>query len=131
MYCIKCGKPIAQDEKFCANCGTAVASEQMTQGNCSYNPQYPSNDNQSVSKSSNNALFIIGVILLIASIVGTFMAVVTIAGDINVYHNSYSWGGYSYSGNLTSHEMQVITILMLSLGGGFVGLVMALINRKR
>ncbi len=128
MYCTKCGKPITQGEKFCANCGTAVDSGQMTQGNFNYNPQYPRMVNQSSQKSNYNVAFIIGVLMLIAGVLGALISVLTIASDINDYHTSF---GYSYSGHLTSHEIQTIAILAVSLIVGFIGLIMTVTTRKK
>lgn len=123
MYCSQCGKEINQDEKFCKNCGTAVTAEQLTQNNCSPNLHYPKSANQIGLVSNYNALFAIGVILIIAGIIGFIFAVVTIVGDINDSTNL--WGlGYTYSGNLSSHEIQMIATVLVSLIGGLVGLVM-------
>lgn len=123
MYCKKCGKVVGQGDKFCTNCGTPIFPESGIQSNFNNNPQYPMQTNRS------EAAFAVGVILLIAGIIGILISGAIIAGDIADYNRG--WGFYNYGNDLGSHEIQMLVILFTSILGGFIGLIMTLANRRR
>jgi hypothetical protein len=87
-------------------------------------PMYPGQS----PYSQTSPAFIIGVILLIAGIIGALIAGITMVGDVNDYNSGW---GYNYSGHITSHEGTMIAVLIISLIGGFIGLIMTLSNRRK
>ena len=132
-FCVKCGNQVRADYNVCTQCGTPVNTYSTQQPSGYYpqqqpcylqRPMYPGQ----YGSTGTSPAFIIGVMLLIAGIVGMLIAGITMAGDISDYHSGW---GYNYSGNLTSHEGTIIAVLVISLIGGFIGLIMTLSNRRK
>ena len=132
-FCIKCGNQISAEQNVCAWCRTPINAYPAQHSDSYYPPQQPYYQQRPMypgqyGSTGTSPAFIIGVILLIAGIVGALIAGITMAGDISDYHSGW---GYNYSGNLTSHEVTTIAILVISLIGGFIGLIMTLSNRRK
>ena len=71
----------------------------------------------------------VGIVLLILGAVVAVIEIITMVNDINKYNTG--WYGYNYQSPLTTHEITIITVLVISLVGFFTGMIMAIAYRRR
>ena len=84
----------------------------------------------SSSPSGTSATRVAGTILLISGALGATWAGVTIADDIWYYDRWVGWWGYNYQTPLTSHEMMVISALVISVVVVAIGLITTTTSRQ-
>ena len=99
-YCTHCGTEIVDEAVICTKCGCAVG--QIVQGS-----------------SGVNNKFIGGLVTLLSGIVGLIYSLITISSDMKP--SGFLGLQYTYKSPLTSHEVMMIAILIISIIVAIIG----------
>lgn len=115
IFCVKCGSELKYDAKFCQSCGNPVEELSVRDQVVNSNPVMKTN----TSKKSSTQ---------IGPIVEIVTGVICLFYAINSYINDTSHlFGYTYTGELTDHEM---TVIVTGIFGAIV-LMVGIYNSKK
>lgn len=82
MFCVKCGKQIADGSKFCPECGAVQPNDSAKNAVYSSNPNNSTNHYSTVRKAQYNIMCIVGLVVSCISLLLNFWGLVGIAGTI-------------------------------------------------
>lgn len=113
--CKVCGKEISVSALSCPHCGEPTEYARKLEFE-KENRNKVIEKEKSDQKAALAVTAVFGVILLIIGLVLIIVQASTISHDLNGWY-------YNYKGDLTSHETEVLLLLLLGIGSAVVGVI--------